>query len=70
MNSRTNTFLTKIGLWVAVAVALGYWRMFYAWRFGAFYFFFFHYLPILLLILLIVLISEFLYFDRKLRNGE
>jgi len=44
--------------------------MFYAWRLGAFFVFFMRYLPILALILAVALISEFLYFNRKLRNGE
>jgi hypothetical protein len=69
MNSRILVFLTTIGLWFAVTVALGYWRMFYAWRLGAFFVFFMRYLPILALILAVALISEFLYFNRKLRNG-
>lgn len=70
MNSRTRLFLVTISLWVAVVVALGYWRMFYAWRLGAFYSFFVHYMPILGLVLLIVVISEFFYFDRRLSNGD
>ena len=70
MNSRTSVFVATICLWVAVTVVLGYWRMFYAWRLGAFFVFLVRYLPILVLILAVVLISEFLYFDRKLRNGD
>ena len=70
MNSRTRLFLVTIGLWLAVVVTLGYWRMFYAWHLGAFYSFFFHYMPILVLVLLIVVISEFFYFDRRLSNGD
>ena len=70
MNSRTRLFLVTIGLWVAVVIALGYWRMFYAWRLGAFYSFFVHYMPLLLLFLFIVVISESWYFDRKLSNGD
>jgi hypothetical protein len=70
MNSRNTVFLTTIGLWVAVAVALGYWRMFYAWRWGAGFAFIVRYLPILVLILAVVLVVELLYFDRKVRNGD
>jgi ABC-type amino acid transport system permease subunit len=70
MDSRTNTFLATIGLWIAVVVALGYWRMFYAWRWGAAYVFFFRYLPVLVLILVLVLVLEAFYFGRKLRNGD
>jgi ABC-type amino acid transport system permease subunit len=70
MDSRTNTLLATIGLWVAVVVALGYWRMSYAWQWGATYVFFFRYLPILVLILVLVLVSEMFYFGRKLRNGD
>ena len=70
MNLRTSVFLATIGFWVAVVVALGYWRMFYAWHWGVSFVFFFRYLPILVLILVAVLVSEFWYLGRKLRNGS
>jgi hypothetical protein len=70
MNSRTTVLLATVGLWVVVVLAVGYWRMFYAWRLGAAFLFFFQYIPVLSLILAVVLSSELLYFHRVHRNRE
>jgi hypothetical protein len=53
-------------MWLVVAFALGYWRMFYAWRWGAAFIFFLQYMPVLVLILAVILLSEFLYLRRNL----
>ena len=60
-----NLRLITIVLWVAIATALGYWRIFYAWHLGAGYVFFFYYIPILTLILITALSFEYFYFRKK-----
>jgi len=51
-----------IGSWLLVVIALGYWRMFYAWRLGNAAIFFLHSLPLLVLGLLLIVILETLFF--------
>jgi hypothetical protein len=70
MNPRTTVLLATVGMWLVFAAALGYWRMIYAWRWGAVFIFFFQYMPVLVLILAVILLSEFLYFRRNLENRE
>jgi hypothetical protein len=65
MNSQSKVLFGTVGMWLIVAVALGYWRMFYAWRWGGAFIFFFQYIPVLVLILVIILLSEFLYLRRN-----
>ena len=55
MKSQTRVLFATVGMWLVVAVALGYWRMFYAWRWGAAIVFFFQYMPLLVLILAVIL---------------
>ena len=68
MKSQTRVLFATVGMWLVVAVALGYWRMFYAWRWGAAIVFFFQYMPLLVLILAVILLSEFLYLRRDPRK--
>jgi len=70
MKSQTRVLFATVGMWLVVAVALGYWRMFYAWRWGAAIVFFFQYMPLLVLILAVILLSEFLYLSRNPRKRE
>jgi hypothetical protein len=35
MRLRRTTLLVTISLWIVLVVALGYWRIFYEWRWGA-----------------------------------
>ena len=64
MTLRTLLLIT-IGLWLIVVVALGYWRMFYAWHLGNAAIFFLHSLPLLVLGLLLILIVEALFSRSK-----
>jgi hypothetical protein len=57
--------LVTVSLWLLLVVALGYWRMFYAWRLGSVIVFLSIYLPILALLLLIALLLQNLYFARR-----
>ena len=66
MKSQTRVLFATVGMWLVVAVALGYWRMFYAWRWGAAFIFFLQYMPVLVLSLAVILLSEFLYLRRNL----
>ena len=63
-----NYLLTTLGLWILIVVAFGYWRMFYAWRWGSVWVFMFQYVPALTLSLAIVVLLELLYFRRKTRS--
>jgi hypothetical protein len=57
--------MATVLLWLAVVVAVGYWRLFYAWRFGNGLTFFTQFFPRLVLILIAVLVLEYYYFRRK-----
>ena len=54
-----------IGLWLLAVIAVGYWRLFYAWHLGNGAIFFFHSLPLLVLSLLLIVILETLFFRSK-----
>jgi len=59
------TLLITIGFWLMVVVALGYWRMYYAWHLGNAVIFFLHSLPLLVLGLALILILETLFSRSK-----
>jgi hypothetical protein len=52
-------------VWLVVVVALGYWRMFYAWRWGNLLIFATQLFPRLVLILVAVLAAEYFYFRDR-----
>ena len=52
-------------VWLAVVVAVGYWRVFYAWRLGNGLIFFTQFFPRLVLILIAVLALEYFYFRAR-----
>jgi len=56
--------LATLAAWALLVVAIGYWRMFYAWRLGSAFQFFFHYMPILIAVLIVVLSLEGLLLRR------
>jgi len=56
---KLRNLLIAVALWLLLVAAIGYWRMFYAWHWGAVWVFFFEYVPILALILIGVLAFEF-----------
>jgi hypothetical protein len=61
---RDRVVLATLVAWVLLVVAIGYWRMFYAWRLGSTFQFFFHYMPILIAALVVVLLVEGLFLRR------
>jgi len=54
-----------VALWLLVVIAIGYWRLDYAWHWGDFLIFFFHSLPLLVLSLGVIIIVEALLFRAK-----
>jgi hypothetical protein len=56
--------LATLAAWAVLVVAIGYWRMFYAWRLGSTFQFFFLYMPILIAVLVVVLSVEGLFLRR------
>jgi len=61
---RDRIVLATLAVWVLLVLAIGYWRMFYAWRLGNTIQFFFHYMPILIAVLLVLLLVEGLFLRR------
>jgi hypothetical protein len=57
--------VTTVLLWIVVVVAVAYWRLFYAWRFGSGLIFFGRLFPGLVLILIAALVLEYFYFRDK-----
>jgi hypothetical protein len=64
MKSRT-LILATIALWVTLVFAVGYWKLSYAWRWGAAMVFFVVYVPILSVLLAVVLSLEIFLGRRK-----
>jgi hypothetical protein len=62
---RKPPIMATVLLWLAVVVAMGYWRLFYAWRFGNGLIFFTQFFPRLVLALIAVLVLEYFYFRHK-----
>ena len=59
------TLLVTVVVWLLLVAALGYWRMFYAWRWGSFGVFFLEYMPALVLLLVVLVVFQSLYFRRQ-----
>jgi hypothetical protein len=54
-----------LAVWLLSVVALGSWRMFYAWHVGSVMTFFLRSLPLSILSLIVIVIIEILLFRRK-----
>jgi hypothetical protein len=61
MKLQSRLLLITIAVWLLLVLALGYWRMVYAWKWGSFAVFFTQYVPLLGLSLIILLVVEMLY---------
>jgi len=54
--------LLTVVVWLAIVLALGFWRLFYAWRFGSLLQFLGQAFPRLVVILIVILVFESFYF--------
>jgi len=52
---RGRVLATTLAAWAVLVVAIGYWRIFYAWRVGSTFRFVLHDMPILFAVLVVVL---------------
>jgi len=67
MRKRPPIVLTVV-VWLAFVLVLGFWRLFYAWRFGNLLQFLAQDFPRLVVILIAVLLFESFYFRRQQRG--